>query len=91
MSKGHIKYLTIDGVTKSMKEWSVVEGARTYYVIRDRLINGWDPKSAVFGEKRIIEKMENVEVKITALSKSWRDIAKYPITDLSENWAKNRV
>lgn len=41
-------FATIDGVTRTLIEWSEVEGAVEYATITQRIRKGWEPKSAVF-------------------------------------------
>ena len=42
-------YIEIDGVAKSMIEWSEISGTR-HGTISTRLRRGWNPKEAVFGK-----------------------------------------
>lgn len=44
--------LTIDGVSKTVGEWSLVKGAVGYHTIASRFHRGWDPRDAVFGPRR---------------------------------------
>ena len=41
------RYLTVDGETKTMKEWSIISGIR-YGAIKDRVNRGWEHKEAIF-------------------------------------------
>jgi len=43
--------LTIDGVAKTIIEWSECESAANYYTIRTRLRAGWPDGEAVFGRQ----------------------------------------
>jgi hypothetical protein len=46
-NKGNNRRLTIDGVTRTLAEWSAVTGVRRG-VIDERLRRGWSPSEAVF-------------------------------------------
>jgi hypothetical protein len=46
------KFLTIDGVTKTMIEWSESDGAAKYFTIKNRSKkSGWSDKEIVFGKR----------------------------------------
>lgn len=51
-NKSNIRPLTIDGITKTLAEWSIVSGTPLKR-IWDRLAHGWIPSAAVFSQKRV--------------------------------------
>ena len=53
-------FLTLDGKTKSTKEWASYSGTK-YTTIYNRLKVGWEPKEAVYGRKDVKNKNEAME------------------------------
>jgi hypothetical protein len=49
---GRERYLTIDGETKCINEWSRISGAASAVTISDRLKRGLSTKEAVFNKTR---------------------------------------
>lgn len=77
--------LTIDGETKTVKEWAAISGVPSKR-IANRLYDGWEIKEAVFSEllQQGIRRKNKVRVrKIMALSVAWNLVAEYPLSDLS--------
>ena len=56
-------YLTIDGITKTMKEWSEEDGAAAYGLICGRVCSGWDHKDAVFVKSKSIGRYDSYKRK----------------------------
>lgn len=55
-NKRNNRILTIDGVSRTMAEWSRESGAVGYKTIKDRLRHGWNHSEAVFSPLRQIPK-----------------------------------
>jgi len=72
--------LTINGVTKTPKEWAVVEGAAPLNTIVYRYRKGLPHDTCVFKTAHEKERFPP----LTALSAPWRKVAEYPICDLGK-------
>jgi len=115
MSKGRQIRITINGETKSLREWSEVEGACCYNTIVSRYRSGWGNYECVFmstqdrgrkmenKNKGVVEKVNkfllqnkiNIEFEfpfsLTAINRDWKEVASYPINNLSDGWFNNRA